>query len=211
MRHGSVDRNTEQRFRQHRGRAGKPRDIARPRGHERRIRAVRAPQTEIDQELVGSGEDHTGGFCRDQGLVMKDVDEAGLDQLRLRQRRRHPKNRLIGKENGAFGHCVDIAAEPQSGEVIEKLLAKTRAACQLLDLLRREPQVLQEFESRLEPGRHQESAPRWQLADEELEHGGFRVAMLKVGLEHVERIEIGEQRAGCGIHRMPDGNVQFAQ
>ena len=122
---------------------------------------------------------------------------------------RHPKDRLVGKENGALRHLVDIAAEPKSGEVIEKLLAETRTACQLLDFLRREPQVLQEVERRLESGRHQESASRRQLANEELEHGGFCVAMLKVGLEHVELIEVGEQRAGFGIHRMPGGAFQF--
>ena len=43
----------------------------------------------------------------------------------------------------------------------------------------------------LQPGRHQK-APVWRkLAHEKLEHGRFRLAVVQIGLHHIELIEIG--------------------
>src|SRR5271166_619063 len=57
--------------------------------------------------------------------------------------------------------------------------------------------LLEEIERLLKAGREQESPPGGQLAHEELEHRGLRVAMIQVGLHHVELVKIGEQRAVC--------------
>jgi hypothetical protein len=60
--------------------------------------------------------------------------------------------------------------------------------------------VLDEVEGLFKAGRDQESAPSRKLANEELEYGCLCLPMLKIGLNHVELIEIGQQRI---IHQPP--------
>src|SRR4029077_1144853 len=69
-----------------------------------------------------------------------------------------------------------------------------------IDARRREAQVLQKVERLLQPGRHQESAASRQLAHEELEYRNPGIAMIRVGLHHIELIEVGEQRIRRLIH-----------
>ena len=47
----------------------------------------------------------------------------------------------------------------------------------------------------LQPGGDEKAALRRQLAHEELEYRRPRLAVLQVGLDHVELVEVGEQRA----------------
>ena len=67
---------------------------------------MRAAQAEIDQQLAGRGQHHARRLGGDQRLVMQDVDQPGLDQLRLRQRRGDAQDRLVGEEHAAFRHGV---------------------------------------------------------------------------------------------------------
>ena len=85
-------------------------------------------------------------------------------------------------------------------EIIEEAPAEPAAPGEPVDLFRREPQVFQEVERRREARRHEEAAPRRQLAEEELEHRRAGEPMLEIGLEHVELIEIGQQRARIAVH-----------
>jgi len=61
--------------------------------------------------------------------------------------------------------------------------------------------VLQIVERLVKPRRHQETAPRRQLAGKELEHRRLRLAAIQISLDHVHLVEIGEQRTGQWIHR----------
>ena len=56
------------------------------------------------------------------------------------------------------------------------------------------------LERLLESGRDQETASRRQPAHEQLEHRGLGLAALEIGLQHVELVEIGEQRIPRRIH-----------
>jgi hypothetical protein len=52
-------------------------------------------------------------FGCDQWLEMQQVDDADLNQLRLRQWRRHSQDRLVCKEDSALRHRIDVTCKAQ--------------------------------------------------------------------------------------------------
>ena len=68
---------------------------------------------EIDEALSWSGQNHPGCLAGDQALEMQQVDQPTLDKLRFDERCGHPDDRLVGVEDRAFRHGVDIAGEPK--------------------------------------------------------------------------------------------------
>ena len=113
--------------------AGEAGDVARPRRHQAGLGAVRAPQAEIDQHLVRRRQHHPRRFGGDQGLKMQNVDQPRFDQLRLRQRRGDPQDRLIGEEHRALGHGMHVAGEAQRGEIIEQVVPEAAGALEPVD------------------------------------------------------------------------------
>jgi len=125
---------------------------------------------------------------------------AGLDQLRLRHRRGDADQRFVGKADAAFRDRVHIAGEAKTSEVIEQVLAETAGAFEPVDLGGGESQRLEIIERVIEAGGEQEGAPRRQPPHEKLEHRLAVLATIQIGLDHVELVEIGEQRTGRGHH-----------
>lgn len=72
---------------------------------------------------------------------MREVDDPGLDQLRLRQRRYHAEDRFIGEEYSALGYGVDVTSEAEIGEAIEKAGREPARAPEIVDVLRQEAEV----------------------------------------------------------------------
>ena len=131
---------------------------------------------------------------------MQNVDQPQFDELRLRQRRGDAQDRLVGEERRAFRHGVHVAGEAETREIIEQVLPEPAGAVEPVDLDRREAQVFQIIQRLLNPGGKQKSAPRRQIADEKLEHRRLRVAMIQIGLDHVDLIKIRKQRTVGGNH-----------
>ena len=115
------------------------------------------------------------------------------------RRCRHAQDWLVGENQRPFRHRVHVAGEAKRGKIVEQPHPEPAAARQPLDLLRREAQLF-EVERLLEPGRHHEAASGREVAEEELEYRGLRLAMIQVGLNHVELVEIGQQRRRDVIH-----------
>jgi hypothetical protein len=201
MSHGAEARNAELFFGHDRRAPGEAGDVAGAGRHQAGIGAMGAAQAEIDQQLARCGENDARGLGSDQRLEMHDIDQPGLDQLRFRQRRGDPQDRLIGEEHPALRQGVDVAGEAERGETIEQRTAETAGAGQPFDLRPRIAQLRQVIERLLEAGGDQEAAALRQRADEEFEHGRAGLAMVQIGLAHVELVEIGEERAGQRIHR----------
>lgn len=122
---------------------------------------------------------------------MQDVDQPRLDKLRLGHRRGNAQDRLVGEEDPAFGHGVDIPRKAEIRQVAEEIVTEPARSGQPADLFLREAQVFEKGQGLIEPGRDQEAAARRELAHEELEDGRAHLPMLQVGLEHVELVEIG--------------------
>jgi len=131
---------------------------------------------------------------------MQDIDQARFGELRLRQRRGDAQDRLVGKEHRAFRHGVDVAAEAEVGEIIEQVVAEPAGAPEPGDLRGREARVFKKIERLLQPGGEEKAAAGRQRADEELEYRGFRLAMIQVGLHHVELVKVRQQRVWGGSH-----------
>ena len=153
---------------------------------------MRAAETEIDQQLARRGEDAARRLGGDQRLEMQNVDEPGLDELRLRQRRGDAQDRFAGEKRRAFRHGVHIAGKAKRREIIEHVLSEAAGALEPCDVGRGEAQIFQIVERLLEAGGEQKSAPPRQRAHEKLEHRGLREASIQIGLDHVELVEVGE-------------------
>ena len=198
MRHGAVERDAEHFAGLYRGGAGETGEVARARRHQSGLGAVRPAQPEIDQHFVRRGKPHARRLGGDQRLKVQNIDQPRFDELRLRQRCGDAQDRLVGEERRAFGHGVDVAAETEVCEIIEQVWLEAAGAFQPRNVVRREAQLLQKIQRLLEPRCQQESAPRRQGAGEKFEHRRVGVAMVQIGLGHVELVEVGEQRADCG-------------
>jgi hypothetical protein len=84
MRHRTVNRDAECNSGGYRRRPAEAGDITRPGGEHARLSAMRSSQTIINQLPPRGGEHHARCFGGDHGLKMEQIDEAGLDELRLR-------------------------------------------------------------------------------------------------------------------------------
>ena len=131
---------------------------------------------------------------------MHEIEQPRLDQLRLRQWRDHPQHRFVGKEYGAFRHGIDITGEAQPREVVEEPVREPIVLPEPPDLFPRELQILKKIDGLLESRRHKEASASRKPTHKELEYGGVRLAMIQVGLKHVELIQISQQRACRRIH-----------
>src|SRR5262249_14722282 len=89
--------------------------------------------------------------------------------------------------------------ESESAEIIEKIVVKSARALEPTDVGRREVKIFEKIQRLLQSGGEQESAPRRQSAHEQLEYRGAGVAMIQIGLNHVDLIKIGQQWTGCGF------------
>ena len=119
---------------------------------------------------------------------------------RLRQRSSDAQERLVGKAHAAFGNCMDVAGETEVFEVIKQVVAKAPGAPEPVDLLRRVTHGLEKFERVLQSRGKQKAAPRRQPPDEEFKHGLTVFALVQVGLDHVQFVEVGEEGAGFRHH-----------
>src|SRR6516164_8338261 len=126
---------------------------------------------------------------------MEQIDEAGLDELRLRQRCGDAQHRLVGKEYCSLGHRVDVAGEAKRPEGGDEAVRKLAQSADDVEFLRGEGEGLEELQSLLEPRRHQKTAMRGQLANEKLEDRGLGQAVLEISSQHIELVEIRQQRA----------------
>src|SRR5271154_3475124 len=96
---------------------------------------------------------------------------------------------------------MHVAAETEFFEIIEQVWLEPAGAFEPGDLVRRKTEIFQKIQSLLQPRRQQEAASRRQSAGEKFEHRRVRVAMVQIGLGHVELVEVGEQRADRVFHR----------
>src|SRR5690606_19192428 len=195
MRHGPEDRNPEQRIGEDRGRAVEAREITGACREHAGLGAVSAPKTEIDEPFAARGEHETGGLRRDHRLEVQEIDEARLDELRFRQRRRHAHDRLVRKADRALWHRIDVAGEAQPLELGEETIVEEARRGEMLEVRRVEAERREVIHELLETRRDEEVSRRRKAPHEELEYGLSAHAAVEVRLQHRELVEVREQRA----------------
>src|SRR5262245_54576239 len=95
---------------------------------------------------------------------------------------------------------MDVAREAKIRKISEGAYAEPAGILEPVDLVCSEAQILEELERLLKAGGHQESPLGGKLTHEELKYGRFSLAMGEIGLNHIELIEIGKQRAPTRVH-----------
>ena len=201
MRHRAESGDAEALLGQHGGGAGKARDVARTGGHDAGFAAVRAAQAEIDQQLARRRKHHPRGLGGDQRLEMQDIDQPRLDQLRLGQRRGHAQDRLVGKEHRAFRHGMHVAGEAKSAQDARASPCQIGRCAPSQSISSAEKcRPSRKSSACSSPAATKKAAPGGKLANEELENRGLGLAVIQVRLDHVELVEIGQQRTRGVIH-----------
>ena len=152
---------------------------------------MRAAQAKVDQLLVWRGQHHAGGLGGDHRLKLHEVDRPRLKQLGLRQGSGDAHQRFLGKADRALGQGMHLAGEAKRAQVIQQLVAETRAGqhCQLAFAV---AQRLDGVEQLLESGRDQKAALARQLADEQLKDRLLGQARCEVALHHGELVQVGQ-------------------
>ena len=131
---------------------------------------------------------------------MHNIDEPRLDQLRHWQRRGNADERLIGKTDCAFRNRMDIAGETEAGEIVDEIAAEASRAFQPVDFGAGELQRFKIDECVFETGRNQKAAPGRQPSHEKFEDSLLVLTVIQIGLDHVEFVEVGRERAGGRCH-----------
>ena len=167
--HGPGGGDTEAAARDRGRRPRRAGDVRRPRHPQGRVGPVEAAQREVPHRPAGGGVDDPRRLARDQGLVVDDREQRGLDERRLDPPRGDPEKRDLGADHRPLGDRLDPPGEPQPGEVVDEVALIDPLPGQPLEVGGLEAEALEVGERLLEPGGDQVAAPRGEAADEELE------------------------------------------
>src|ERR1700686_331371 len=94
---------------------------------------------------------------------------------------------------------MDVAGKAGRAEIMEEVFAEPAGAFEPGNVGGRETEVRQIIERLLKSGGEQETAPLRQGADEQFEDGRSGIAMVQISLDHVDLIEVRQQRTICGF------------
>src|SRR6266498_4898496 len=157
----------------------------------------------MDHALAGAcGEHYARRLRRDHRLEVDLVEQHGLEQLRLDQRRGDAKERLVGEADGALGNRVDVSREGELGKVVEELVREQVQRAQIGELTLGEAKLTNQGERRSKSCRHKPLPLRRQATGEKLEHRGLVQAGPQVAGRHRQLIEV-DQKGGLGGAEKP--------
>ena len=163
-----------------------------------RLNALGAAKREVDEVATIGRDDAARGFARDRRLEGDQVEQHGLDQLRLRQRCGDLEDRLARERHSAFGDRPHVPGEAESPESLQLGRPEALGLGQPADVVVLEAEVFEVIEARFDAGGDEETPRRGQRADEKAERRSARHAAAQVARGHVELVEVGEQRVQAG-------------
>lgn len=198
MRHGAEQRNAEALSRDHRRRAGETGEMAGAGGQQSGLATVGPAQTEVDQQPALCRQHAARGLGGDHGREMNQVDQPRFDELRFADRCLHAQDGLVGEAGRAFAHRPDVAAEAEVAQRLQEGRAEAPAVRQPTQFIRGEAQALEIVEGLFDARDEQEVARLGQAAHEQLEHRPVLHALVEVGLQHRQLVQVGEQ--GLVVH-----------
>src|SRR5208337_1391237 len=97
--------------------------------------------SEIDNRAACRGRDDAGGLRREDGLQTDLVQDEGLEDLGLPDRRDDLEDRLIRENWGPFRDGENVAGEAEAAKVVEQALGKQSERPQIGDVVRTEAEV----------------------------------------------------------------------
>ena len=170
-------------------------DDGRARTVDARVGALGTAQAELHHRAALRRLHHAAGLGGDQRLVVDDVQERRLHQLRLEDGRGHADQRLAREHDGALRHGVHVAVEFKVAKLVQEVLVEDAQAPQVAQRLLVEAQVLQILDQLLQ-ARHDRVVGGGVLAA--IEHVKGRKVVPHAGLEvavhHRQLVEIRHHR-----------------
>ena len=191
---------------EHVARGHAPADDRRARAVDARVRSLRAAQAELEHAVALRRLHDAAGLGGDQRLMVDDVEQRRLHQLRLDHGRAHAHDGLGGEDDRALGHGVDVAREPEILQEVEEALVKRIQAAQVRDVLRGEVQAADVLDRLLQARGDRMRRLVALLAIEQVEHGDvLRHAVAPVAVHHRQFIQVGHHRQIA--HRDPSFSI----
>ncbi len=200
MRHRARDGDAVEGSREYVGRRGNAGDEERPSRLQASVGSVRPTQAEIDDRPAAGRPHDARGLRGEHRLQMNLVRHERLDELCLRQRPDYLENGLAGEYDRAFRNGEDVSGEPEVPQPVEEARGELTEAGEMRHGLCVERKSLEESEHVVETAGDEEVAGRRRLAHEEVERRARLQSFLEVRLEHLELVEIGEQRRIRIVH-----------
>jgi hypothetical protein len=168
------------------------------------VRALRTAKTEFHDTVSACRITDPCGFGGDEALMVDDIQDGGLHQLCLHDRRHDFHERFAREDQRAFGYRIDIAGEFKMCKIIEKILVKDADAPEIVDILRTEVQFLDVLEKLLYAAHDRITAAAGIGAEKSVEDDGLiLVFVFKVALHHRKFIQVCEKCQILSVHYFP--------
>jgi hypothetical protein len=168
---------------------------------ERAVDPLRTAQAELAHVVLPRREADARRLGGDERLEIDQVEQRGLQELAEDDGAGHPEHGLLREHDRPFRHGVDVAAEGEIPEGVQKALLEERGAVvalqarEVFEVTFGKVEALDVLDGELEPAGHGEPAAEGGLAEEEVERRLLPVrARLPVGVGHGELVEIREER-----------------
>jgi len=202
---GAPHRDAVPVAREHVGGGVRAAEVRGPAGGQAAIGSLGPAQPELEHGLVAGCDPHPGGLRGDQRREVDLVEQGRLHELALQQGALDPQQGLVGEDDAALGHRVEVAGEPAAVEPGQKRRVEQRAAV-VADEGR---EVVQVRGGRLQAGEvvhggaeaagDRVAAPEGLLAKGQVEHRApLRQPEPPVAVGHGELVQVGQEEEGGG-------------
>ena len=158
-----------------------------------RLGAVRATQPEVDDRRAAGRDGAPHRLARDGDLVRHRVEHGGLDELRLRQRRGHLEERLVGQDDPALVDRADVPREAEPAQRCEQLGRAAQQACQRVDVAVGDLEGGEPVDRLVDTVRDEEPTRRRQTSDEQAERRRGDHAPPQVRRDHRHLVQVGDE------------------
>ena len=181
------------------GRVG-PTHERRSTGGHRTVWPLRTAEPELENRVLARRDPDPRGLGRDQGREVDQVEQRRLEQLTFDQPTANPDQWLVRKDQSALWHRLDIAAQPESPELVEKSPVEERPLVDSLYALEigklggTESKPLQVLRHVFETAGDREAALEWSAPKEEMEHRlPISDPALAIAESHAQLIEVVDE------------------
>ena len=141
MRMGSLYGHVKELSAQHVGGADTPADHGGPGPVDSGIRPLSPAQSEFHNPVTLCGVAYPCGLCCNQALVVDNVQDCRLHQLRLHDGSNDLYQRFPGKYNSPLRNGIDIAGEMEIRKIRKEILLKNPESGKIVNILRGKVQL----------------------------------------------------------------------
>ena len=187
----ALDRDIEHLAAEHIGGADTARNHGSPCAVHARVRPLCAAQSEF-HDAVALGRIHDT-FCLggNQALVVDDIEQGRLHQLRLHDGGNDLDQRFPWEDDGSLRNRIDITGKAEVAEIFQEVFLEYPQASQVLNVAAVKTQVPDVFNHLLQPGADGKAIAVGIGAVEHVkDYGLVGVLFLKISLHHGQFIQV---------------------